>query len=565
MSGTKIFRDKGGKIMSYTINDKSLIDDIRENYEAYIGAESVPDNGEEVNIDTPYTGIMQDVYVHTYEIAHKAGLKIGIDISKSDFKATYDKMEYPLDKETIDRLTHIIGEKEELFYSSAKDLDKLWSMLLRKSIMCLRYFDTREPFMFDSSKNAVAYGIDQLEEYHDRYTQFESLLYGASEYYRDHIFHAVRTWLIGIFCLLHDSDNPFINEIQIDGVAEKEPFANEINFFEKLSIWTISALCHDLGYPLEKSQQVLEKTKNMMKEFVPNPMVMSNFAFTGVQDNINEYIVKFMSTKMKEVVGQNNANEEKEKMYYGRIQPKYYLKYTKSLEKNKHGIISAVIIYKMLLYFLESDFNLNDDYIYNLEDARQFYIRREILRSISSHTCSDIYNVKNTTFSSLLFICDEMQEWGRKSWNDLYTNVNPNSVELSIEKFDSETIEYSETIKMDNIKEEELIIDNIIRLYIRQFEGYQLIFRDGQYTNSRTFNLKKTIQLIAAKNGSKNNHITITFKLLAKSKNEFEINITDSQVTQDNIEKAFRGKLKTKELPDVIKFVVKEKKTKKKS
>lgn len=550
--------------MSYTITDKSLIDDIKENYEAYIGVKIVPETGKEVDIETPYTGIMQEVYIQTYEIAHNAGSKMNIEISKKDFKDTYDKMEYPLDKEAINKLTSVIGEKEELFYSSAKELDKLWSMLLRKSIMCLRYFDTREPFMFDSSKNAVAYGIEQLEEYHDRYTQFESLLYGASEYYRDHIFHAVRTWLIGIFCLLHDSESPFIKEIQIDGIAEKEPFANKINFFEKLSIWTISALCHDLGYPLEKSQQVLEKTRNMMKEFVPNPMVLSNFAFTGVQDNINEYIVKFMSTKMKEVTEKNNTDENREKTYYGRIQPKYYLKYTKSLEKNKHGIISAVIIYKMLLYFLESDFNLNDDYIYNLEDARQFYIRREILRSISSHTCSDIYNVKNTTFSSLLFICDEMQEWGRKSWNDLYTNVNPDSVELSIEKFDSETIEYSETIKMDNIKEEELIIDNIIRLYNRQFEGYQLIFRDGQYTNSRAFNMTKTIKLLAAKNGSKNNHITITFRLLAKSKNEFEINITDSQITQDNIEKIFCKKLKTKELPEVIKFVSKDKKVKKK-
>lgn len=560
MSGTEIFRSKGRKIMSYTINDKSLIDDIRENYEAYIGAKIVPNKGEEVSIDTPYTGMMQEVYAQTYEVAHAV-----IDITKNDFKATYDKMEYPLDKETIEKLTHIIGEKEELFYSSAKELDKLWSMLLRKSIMCLRYFDTREPFMFDSSKNAVAYGIEQLEEYHDRYTQFESLLYGASEYYRDHIFHAIRTWLIGIFCLLHDSENPFIKEIQIDGVAEKESFANKINFFEKLSMWTISALCHDLGYPLEKSQQVLEKTQNMMKEFVPNPIVLSNFAFTGVQDNINEYIVKFMSTKMKETAEKNSTGEEKEKTYYGRIQPKYYLKYTKSLEKNNHGIISAVIIYKMLLYFLESDFNLNDDYIYNLEDARQFYIRREILRSISSHTCSDIYNIKNTTFSSLLFICDEMQEWGRKSWNDLYTNVNPNSVELSIEKFDSETIEYSETIKMDNIKEEEIIIDNIIRLYIRQFEGYQLIFRDGQYTNSRAFNLTKTIQLIAAKNGTKNNHIIITFKLLAKSKNEFVINITDSQVTKDSIERALCKKLKIEKLPDVIKFITMEEKAKKKS
>lgn len=543
--------------MSYnTINDKFLIADIKETYGKYIGEKKEPKKGEVVSVDEPYTGIMQEIYVKTYDVASNIDDKL----EKQEFKATYDKMEYPLDKDVIKTLSQIIGDKEELLYSSAKELDKLWSMLLRKSIMCLRYFDTREPFMFDSSKNAIAYGIEQLEEYHNRYTQFESLLYGASEYYRDHIFHAVRTWLIGIFCLLHDTENPFIDEIQIDGVAEKEKFAKKINFFEKLSIWTISALCHDLGYPLEKSQQVLEKTKNMMKEFVPNPMVLSNFTFTGIQDNINEYIVKFMSTKMKEVPKENDISEENDvehaskKEYYGRIQPKYYLKYTKSLEKSKHGIISAVIIYKMLLYFLESDFNLNDDYVYSLEDARQFYIRREILRSISSHTCSDIYNIKNTTFSSLLFICDEMQEWGRKSWNDLYTNVNPNSVKLFIEKFDSESIEYSETIDMD-IKEEGLIIDNIIRLYSRQFEGYQLIFRDGQYTNSRTFNLTKSIKINAGQNVSKSNDIKITFKLLAKSENEFEIDVSDSQITGKKVEEVFKDKLNIKELPEVIRIV----------
>lgn len=540
--------------MSYTINDKNLISDIKKKYKAYIGGK--PEKGDS---DTPYCGIMQEVYESTYKIAQEAAEKMGISLKESDFKATFDKMEYPLDGAVIDKLSEIIGGNKELLYSNAKELDELWGLLLRKSIMCLRYFDTREPFMFDSSKNAVAYGIDQLEEYHDRYTQFESLLYGASEYYRDHVFHAIRTWLIGIFCLLHDKNNPFINSIQIDGVAEKEPFANKINFFEKLSIWTISALCHDLGYPLEKSQQVLEKTKNMMKEFVPNPMVLSNFSFTGVQDNINEYIVKFMSTKMKEVktCDSSECEEDKEtrRIYHGRIQPKYYLKYTKSLEKNKHGIISAVIIYKMLLYFIESDFNLNDDYVYNMEDARQFYIRREILRSIASHTCSDIYNIKNTTFSSLLFICDEMQEWGRKSWNDLYTNVNPDSVVLSINKFDFENIEYTENITVNNIKEEQLIIDNIIRLYSRQFDAYQLIFRDGQDTNSRTFNLKKTIHLNSEQEESENNNITVTFKLLAKGKNEFEINLTDSKLDKKKVDKVFCDKLKISKLPEIISIV----------
>ncbi len=540
--------------MSYTINDKSLIGDIKKNYKAYIGGKTGKEDG-----NIPYFGIMQAVYKNTYEIAKSEAGKMGFSLDENDFKSTFDKMEYPLDNAVIEKLSEIIGGNKELLYSSAKELDELWGLLLRKSIMCLRYFDTREPFMFDSSKNAVAYGIDQLEEYHDRYTQFESLLYGASEYYRDHVFHVIRTWLIGIFCLLHNQDKPFIDSIQIDGVAEKEPFANKINFFEKLSIWTISALCHDLGYPLEKSQQILEKTKNMMKEFVPNPMVLSNFSFTGVQDNINEYIVKFMSTKMKEaaVSGSSRRKEVQEaaKIYHGRIQPKYYLKYTKSLEKNKHGIISAVIIYKMLLYFIESDFNLNDDYVYNMENARQFYIRREILRSIASHTCSDIYNIKNTTFSSLLFICDEMQEWGRKSWNDLYTNVNPDSVALSINTFNFTDIEYSENITINNIKEEQMIIDNIVRLYSRQFEAYQLIFRDGQDTNSRTFNLKKTICLKFEQEGSQNNNITVTFKLLAKGRNEFEINLTDSKLDKEKVGEVFCSMLKISRLPEVISIV----------
>lgn len=542
--------------MAYTINDKYLIAEIKGNYKAYIGSKV------ESDYETPYTGIMQSVYEITYSVAQEEAKKLDITINENDFKMTFDKLEYPLDDEITKQLTEIIGEKDEIPYSKAKELDKLWCDLLRKSINCLRYFDIREPFMFDSSKKPVAYGIDQLEDYHNKYTKFESLLYGASEYYRDHIFHSVRTWLVGIFCLLHgDDESRFIDNIQIDGVTEKETFANKINFFEKLSMWTIAALCHDLGYPLEKSQQILDKTKNMMKEFVSNPTIFSNFAFDGIQDNINEYIVKFMSTKMKFANNNKDAGQD-ETLYNGRIQPKYYLKYTKSLEKNKHGIISAVIIYKMLLYFLESDFNLNDDYIYNREDARQFYIRREVLRSISSHTCTDIYNIKNTTFSSLLYLCDEMQEWGRKSWNDLYTNVNPDAVTLSIEKFDSESIEYREDIKMENIKENELIVDNIARLYTRQFETYQLIFRDGQYTNSRSFNLRKEIKIIAGKNAAQDNDFYITYSLLAKGANEFVIDISNSLIKKDTLTDLLCQKLKVNKLPDVIKINVKTTKKK---
>ena len=231
-------------------------------------------------------------------------------------------------------------------------------------------------------------------------------MYGSSVYYRDHVFHAIRVWLLGVFCLLKkiNAEDAFITKLGLDGGA-KPP--SKIDFFEYISMWTITALCHDLGYPLEKAEQILDKTRKMMREFVPNPNVWNNFGYSGTQDSINEYVLKFISTKMKEKTSDEKADEQTdaivEKEYLGRIQPKYYLKYAKSLESFQHGIISTIIIYKMLLYFLESDFNLNDDYIYKNEDARQFYIRREILRAIAAHCRSSkplsVATVKPNRFS----------------------------------------------------------------------------------------------------------------------------------------------------------------------
>lgn len=462
---------------------------------------------------------------------------------------------YPLDEEARKGIKQLITEKDTIEYSQIGKLDKVWIDLINRAIKCLRFFDTREPFLNQTNKTPIAYGIDNLEKYHDRYSEFEGLLYGASSYYRDHVFHSIRTWLLGVFCLLKQmpGDAPlFIEQMTIDGGSSKE-FSSKINFFEKISMWTLIALCHDLGYPLEKSQQILDKTQKMMKEFIPHPNIWNNFGFSGVQDNINEYIIKFMSTKMvrkKELNIKNKTIEEKEAndditedaIYLGRVQPKYYLKYTKSLERFNHGIISSVIIYKMLLYFLESDFNLNDDYEYKYEDARQFYIRREILRAMASHTCMDIYNIYLTTFSSVLFLCDELQEWGRKSWNDLYSGIQPNAVQLSIEKFTPDAVIVAETIDMKQIENEDVLIENIKRIYQRQYIHYKVIFRDGQYTQYREFNFIKKMSLILNVSGTEENKVQVEYALNAKEKNYFKINMQNSTYASP----AFISKLKEK-------------------
>lgn len=202
--------------------------------------------------------------------------------------------------------------------------------------------------------------------------------------------------------------------LKMGSLASYNSLFEKTNFLERVSIWTIIALCQDLGYPLEKSQQILQKTNNMMKEFISNASIWNNYNFSSGQSTINEYIVRFISTKIKAIPNKDLSNN-----YVGRIQPKYFVKFYKSLESFKHGIVSACIIYTMLPYFLESDLNLNDDYNYDEESSRQFYIRREILRAIASHTCPDIYNIDLCNYTSLLYLCDELQEWGRKTWDQL--------------------------------------------------------------------------------------------------------------------------------------------------
>lgn len=457
---------------------------------------------------------------------------------------------FPLDEDIVGPegyLKKLLSDQENaISYSKARKLDNLWRSLLNKSIVCLRYFDTREPFLDNPNKAIVAYGIDKLEEYHLRYTEFESLMYGSSAYYRDHVFHAIRVWSLGVFCLLKkiNAEDAFITKLGLDGGANPP---SKIDFFEYISMWTITALCHDLGYPLEKAEQILDKTRKMMREFVPNPNVWNNFGYSGTQDSINEYVLKFISTKMKEKTSDEKADEQTdaivEKEYLGRIQPKYYLKYAKSLESFQHGIISTIIIYKMLLYFLESDFNLNDDYIYKNEDARQFYIRREILRAIAAHTCPDAYNIHITSFSSLLFLCDEFQEWGRRTWNELYTGLKEDSISLEIEKFSSDEIDIQEKISLESVEDIEIIVQNISRVFDRQYSLYKTTFRDGQYTAKRDFSLTKTMKFTLPKNGAQTREIIIKYGLPKSDASYFNIDLSNVGTSKEDYKKKIESKI----------------------
>lgn len=441
-------------------------------------------------------------------------------------------IEYVIDDSIIKALEKLESsfrdeDNDYKIFENLEDVKTLWRDILEKAIKCLRYFDDREPFLNNPQKKPIAYGMEGLKAYFDNYSSFESLLYGGVKYYRDHVIHVFRVWLLGISCLLRN------NMIYLKRIEIETGFS--FNSLEKLSIWSIIALTHDLGYPLQKAQEIIDRTKIMMKSFVSNPVLSMDLSFSGIQNNMNDFILRFMSSKMR-----YKSDDERGSNFVVRLQPKYYFKFQKSLEQNQHGILSAIIIYKLLLYFLESDFSINEDYEFKANDARQFYIRREILRAISSHTCRDIYHMNMHSMAFLLIVTDDSQEWGRKQVSELYvsektkyflTGINMDIPSIS-DRFETQTENKPETEnskyvctvteefqKQEDDKNE---VTNLLCNFYRQYDGYKEIFRDGQDTANRNFDFKKESKIVIKKKEDLGNiELVVNISIPNSSSSEF--------------------------------------------
>jgi hypothetical protein len=96
---------------------------------------------------------------------------------------------------------------------------------------------------------------------------------------------------------------------------------------------------------------------------------------------------------------------------------------------------------KNLIYFLESDFDIDPIKPLGYEDARQSSIRREILRAIASHTCDEIYYIRPNTLSFLLIMCDELQCWGRPTFIEMESGLAKDGA-IQLLKFSEREVEY---------------------------------------------------------------------------------------------------------------------------
>jgi hypothetical protein len=183
-------------------------------------------------------------------------------------------------------------------------------------------------------------------------------------------------------------------------------------------MWTVVALCHDLGYPLEKTYKINRTIDNMLRHFGQLSVSQYFYSFQEQHHSMTRETLKVVSSKL-------SLSDRADGKYTTQVQEKFHTKFARSLAALSHGIVSCLVLLQTLVYFLETDYDTAARGELEEEDARQFQIRREILRAIASHTCTDIYHLRVNTLSFLLIMCDELQEWGRPTFGDMKLGQRP--------------------------------------------------------------------------------------------------------------------------------------------
>jgi hypothetical protein len=353
---------------------------------------------------------------------------------------------------------------KKVFYSKSKakllkdiktdELVGLWKSIIIDAINFLRINDARERSFLNKNKKSTvkdaakarelnAYGVEELHSYFKEFTNFESILYGSDEYYRDHVQHPLFVWLMGLHVLIKCVEHCSFRVSDVVDVEVAE--SANINYCDKHCVeelgeqvvssaevgamWAIVALTHDLGYPLQKVDLINSQLQKMLEKFGRVDFRPAEFSI-GHQ---HSYLVKHLLTLLSSSIEFNEKLKE-ERKFSTHIRPKYFTKYSKSWEAFNHGMISSLILLRSLTYFLETDATVEGAKGLKFEDARQFSIRAEMLHAIASHTTPKVYHILANNLAFILMLCDDLHEWNRPTMSDIVSDTQSGASKVKLDE-----------------------------------------------------------------------------------------------------------------------------------
>ena len=270
-------------------------------------------------------------------------------------------------------------------------------------------------------------GNARLYQFLDVATEFEDILYGLETYYRDHTLHSLWVYFIGEYILrehlqdVHNDLNWYLyNDIERDKSLYKRTLVDEARrkykaLLKKVNthrdaIWCIMALCHDLGYSIEKLTKLNQKVRNVLGFLDLRGIPRVGYTLNLEHQHLTSQLLELMSVDVR-IVPSGDERTPLIKLY---MYNKTYWLLCRSLEKRQHGVLSSYLIYKILGIFADAcvrgpgeEWGLEDDeVISNL-------IRGDILFGIAQHRFDFSYLEELGSLADILILADELEEFSR--------------------------------------------------------------------------------------------------------------------------------------------------------
>lgn len=316
-------------------------------------------------------------------------------------------------------------------------------------------------------------GYDDLFKYFDTYVAFEELIFASDSFYRDHTLHCLWVYFLGEYLSHEKRFEPVFNRqsnfqnilkdlsltFKKQGFPENtykgaEEFLSQLP--DNYVLRCLTALTHDLGYPLKKIKKINSAIQNVLPYFgidrytefdfqyseTHMPLIKEMISFMSLQLNFNPYSKVysnielwklmekyFITSKNKSGISINPAiytytNEEVEKdwnqtTWKTTLTPSKNLniRYTYDFEKYQHGMMSAYILFRHLNVFREISIfpTAEGHYAVSKENQKMLKTLMLVFNSIADHT-SEGYKIKDLSdASAILSFLDEIEEFSRIS------------------------------------------------------------------------------------------------------------------------------------------------------
>lgn len=346
------------------------------------------------------------------------------------------------------------------------------------SIACKLWKALFEAAMTDINPDKSGY--DKLFKYFDAYVEFEELIFASDSFYRDHTLHCIWVYFLGEYLKRREEfgslfidaenlpntlnaisallkhDNIFDSDyaVYLEKFSDVEAMLHSL-FAKDEAIRCISALTHDLGYPLKKIEKINKSIRKVLPFFSVNNFTDFSFEYGNIQQEFAKTFIDFISREAAVNLGFSGDDEKLEAIFnkimvtnkngvicdvnhkafeelseeertlilnsahYGHsfsAPISAQLGYWNDFEEYRHGIMSAFLLCKNVRAFQNIDYNtLKDDFRYkDPTDFAQIMAVKSILTSITDHT-SEQFRISTLNTDTYLTFVDELEEFSRIS------------------------------------------------------------------------------------------------------------------------------------------------------